>query len=149
MRSGQAAWRSSNRSRAGEALARRVGADRAVPPDDAAALQADVAVESAGRPHAVATAVRALRSGGRAVLLGLGTRPVSVLPMDLVGAEKSIIGSATQRSARGPVWATDSGGLLAAVEDGLALLDPYLGICRAGRDRRAPVRARKTDLGLP
>ena len=64
-------------------------------------LQADVAVESAGRPHAVATAVRALRSGGRAVLLGLGTRPVSVLPMDLVGAEKSIIGSLSH------VWDTD------------------------------------------
>ena len=82
-------------------LACRLGADRAVPPDDAAVLQADVAVESAGRPHAVATAVRALRSGGRAVLLGLGTRPVSVLPMDLVGAEKSIIGSLSH------VWDTD------------------------------------------
>ena len=82
-------------------LACRLGADRAVPPDDVAALQADVAVESAGRPHAVATAVRALRSGGRAVLLGLGTRPVSVLPMDLVGAEKSIIGSLSH------VWDTD------------------------------------------
>src|SRR6202021_4134378 len=61
-------------------LACRLGADRAVPPDDAAALQADVAVESAGRPHAVAAAVGALRSGGRAVLPGLGTRPVGVLP---------------------------------------------------------------------
>ena len=82
-------------------LACRLGADCAVPPDDAAVLQADVAVESAGRPDAVATAVRALRSGGRAVLLGLGAGPVSVLPMDLVGAEKSIIGSLSH------VWDTD------------------------------------------
>ena len=88
-------------ARGPRSLACRLGADRAVPPDDAAVLQADVAVESAGRPQAVATAVRALRSGGRAVLLGLGPRPVSVLPMDLVGAEKSIIGSLSH------VWDTD------------------------------------------
>lgn len=79
----------------------RLGADRAVPPQDAAAVAADVAVESAGRPEAAETAVRALRSGGRAVLLGIGTRPISVLPMDLVAKEKSIIGSLSH------VWDTD------------------------------------------
>src|ERR1700729_3946198 len=63
-------------------LACRLGAGRPLPPDDAGGR--------AGGPHAVATGVRALRSGGRAVLLGLGTGPFSVLPMDLVGAEKSI-----------------------------------------------------------
>jgi (R,R)-butanediol dehydrogenase / meso-butanediol dehydrogenase / diacetyl reductase len=82
-------------------LAGRLGADRAVQADEAATLGADVAVESAGSPQAAETAVRALRSGGRAVLLGIGTRPVRVQPMDLVAKEKSIIGSLSH------VWDTD------------------------------------------
>jgi regulator of RNase E activity RraA len=119
------------------ALAMRLGADRQVSPDDAATLQADVAVECAGSPAAVETAVRALRTGGRAVVLGIGSQPAQVAPMDLVAGEKSIIGSlshvwdddfriALGLLGRGAVRAapliTDRIPLGAAVTGGLALL---------------------------
>jgi (R,R)-butanediol dehydrogenase/meso-butanediol dehydrogenase/diacetyl reductase len=119
------------------ALATRLGADRVVPPGDAATLEADVAVECAGRPGAVQTAVQALRSGGRAVLLGIVTDAVAITPMDLVRGEKSVIGSlshvwnedfrvALQLLGRGAVHAapliTDRIPLGAAVSGGLALL---------------------------
>jgi len=71
----------------------RLGADGTVAPGEAAGLQADVAVECAGTPAAVETAVRALGAGGRAVVLGIGTHPAKVAPLDLVVGEKSIIGS--------------------------------------------------------
>ncbi len=119
------------------ALATRLGADRAVPPGDAAALEADVAVECAGSPGAVQTALQALRSGGRAVLLGIVTDAAPITPMDLVRGEKSLIGSlshvwdedfrvALQLLGRGAVQAapliTDRIPLAAAVSGGLALL---------------------------
>ena len=66
------------------ALAVRLGADRAVPPEDAPALEADVAVECAGASNAIQTALQALRSGGRAVLLSIVTESAPVAPMDLV-----------------------------------------------------------------
>src|SRR5215831_9650266 len=108
------------------ALALRLGADRQVSPDDAATLQA-----------AVETSVRALRAGGRAVVLGIGPQPAKVAPMDLVVGEKSIIGSlshvwdddfriALGLLGRGAVRAapliTDRIPLSAAVTGGLALL---------------------------
>ena len=119
------------------ALAMRLGADRAVPPDEAVALEADVAVECAGSPGAVQTAVRALRSGGRAVLLGIVTEAAPIAPMDLVRGEKSLIGSlshvwdedfqvALRLLGRGAVQAapliTDRIPLSAAVSGGLTLL---------------------------
>ena len=119
------------------ALAARLGADRTVPPGDAAALEADVAIECAGTPGAVQTALRALRSGGRAVLLGIVTELAPIAPMDLVRGEKSLIGSlshvwdedfwvALRLLGRGAVQAapliTDRIPLEAAVSGGLALL---------------------------
>jgi threonine dehydrogenase-like Zn-dependent dehydrogenase len=119
------------------ALALRLGADRAVPPDEAATLEADVAVECAGSPGAVRTALQALRSGGRAVLLGIVTDAAAVAPMDLVRGEKSLIGSlshvwdedfrvALRLLGRGAVQAapliTDRIPLDAALSGGLALL---------------------------
>jgi threonine dehydrogenase-like Zn-dependent dehydrogenase len=119
------------------ALAARLGADRTVPPGDAAALEADVAIECAGTPGAVDTALRALRPGGRAVLLGIVTEPAPIAPMDLVRGEKSLIGSlshvwdqdfrvALRLLDRGAVQAapliTDRIPLGAAVSGGLALL---------------------------
>jgi (R,R)-butanediol dehydrogenase/meso-butanediol dehydrogenase/diacetyl reductase len=119
------------------ALAMRLGADRSLSPGDAAALEADIAVECAGSPAAVETAVRALRTGGRAVVLGITTRPAKVAPMDLVAGEKSIIGSlshvwdedfriALRLLGRGAVLAapliSDRIPLSAAVSGGLALL---------------------------
>jgi (R,R)-butanediol dehydrogenase / meso-butanediol dehydrogenase / diacetyl reductase len=119
------------------ALAVRLGADPHVPAGDAAAVGADVAVECAGSPAAVETAVQALRAGGRAVVLGIGTRPVTVPPLDLVIGEKSIIGSlshvwdedfriALGLLGRGAVQAapliSDRIPISAAVSGGLALL---------------------------
>jgi (R,R)-butanediol dehydrogenase/meso-butanediol dehydrogenase/diacetyl reductase len=119
------------------ALAMRLGADRTVPPDEAAGLEADVAVECAGSPGAVQTALQALRSGGRAVLLGIVTEAAPIAPMDLVRGEKSLIGSlshvwdedfrvALRLLGRGAVRAapliTDRIPLSAAVSGGLALL---------------------------
>jgi (R,R)-butanediol dehydrogenase / meso-butanediol dehydrogenase / diacetyl reductase len=119
------------------ALALRLGADRHVPAGDAVAVGADVAVECAGSPAAVETAVQALRAGGRAVVLGIGTRPVTVPPLDLVIGEKSIIGSlshvwdedfriALGLLGRGAVQAapliSDRIPISAAVSGGLALL---------------------------
>ena len=119
------------------ALAMRLGADRHVTAGEAAALQADVAIECAGTPEAIETAIRALRAGGRAVVLGIGTRPATVPPLDLVVGEKSIIGSlshvwdedfriALGLLGRGAVRAapliSDRIPLGAAVSGGLALL---------------------------
>jgi 2-desacetyl-2-hydroxyethyl bacteriochlorophyllide A dehydrogenase len=119
------------------ALAIGLGADRAVPPGDAPALEADVAIECAGAPDAIQTALQALRSGGRAVLLGIVTESAPIAPMDLVRGEKSLIGSlshvwdedfreALQLLGRGAVQAapliTDRIPLAAAVTGGLALL---------------------------
>ena len=119
------------------ALAVGLGADRAVPPGDARVLEADVAVECAGTPGAIQTALQALRSGGRAVLLGIVTEPAPIAPMDLVRGEKSLIGSlshvwdedfevALRLLGRGAVQAapliTDRIPLSAAVSGGLTLL---------------------------
>jgi (R,R)-butanediol dehydrogenase/meso-butanediol dehydrogenase/diacetyl reductase len=119
------------------ALAIRLGADRAVPPDEAGTLEADVAVECAGTVSAIHAALQALRSGGRAVLLGIVTQSALIAPMDLVRGEKSLIGSlshvwdqdfreALQLLGRGAVQAapliTDRIPLSAAVTGGLALL---------------------------
>jgi (R,R)-butanediol dehydrogenase/meso-butanediol dehydrogenase/diacetyl reductase len=119
------------------ALAVRLGAGRAVPPGEAGALEADVAVECAGTASAVHTALQALRSGGRAVLLGIAAQPALIAPMDLIRGEKSLIGSlshvwdqdfreALRLLGRGAVQAapliTDRIPLAAAVTGGLALL---------------------------
>src|SRR5215467_2440542 len=102
------------------ALAMRLGADRHVPPGDAAALEADVAVECAGSPAAVETAVRAVRAGGRAVVLGIDTRPAKVAPLDLVIGEKSIIGSLSH------VWDEDFRIALALLGRGAVLAAPLI-----------------------
>jgi threonine dehydrogenase-like Zn-dependent dehydrogenase len=86
---------------------------------------------------AIHAALQALRSGGRAVLLGIVTQSALIAPMDLVRGEKSLIGSlshvwdqdfreALQLLGRGAVQAapliTDRIPLSAAVTGGLALL---------------------------
>jgi threonine dehydrogenase-like Zn-dependent dehydrogenase len=75
------------------ALAIRLGAGQAVPPGEAEALEADVAVECAGSASAMHTALQALRPGGRAVLLSIVTQSAPIAPMDLIRGEKSLIGS--------------------------------------------------------
>lgn len=118
-------------------LAIGLGVGQAVSPGEAGALEADVAVECAGTASAVHTALQALRSGGRAVLLGIVSQSAPIAPMDLVRGEKSLIGSlshvwdedfreALQLLGRGVVQTapliTDRIPLGAAVTGGLALL---------------------------
>src|SRR6185437_13532697 len=94
-----------------------------------------VAVVGAGAVGLLA--VQALRSGGRAVLLGIVTEAAQIAPMDLVRGEKSLIGSlshvwdedfqvALRLLGRGAVQAapliTDRIPLSAAVSGGLTLL---------------------------
>jgi threonine dehydrogenase-like Zn-dependent dehydrogenase len=119
------------------ALAIRLGASRAVPPGEAGALEADVAIECAGTASAIDTALQALRPGGRAVLLSIVNQPALIAPMDLIRGEKSLIGSlshvcdqdfreALRLLGRGAVHAapliTDRIPLSAAVTGGLTLL---------------------------
>jgi (R,R)-butanediol dehydrogenase / meso-butanediol dehydrogenase / diacetyl reductase len=119
------------------ALAIGLGAGRAVPPGEAGTLEADVAAGCAGTAGALDTALQALRSGGRAVLLGIVTQSALIAPMDLIRGEKSLIGSlshvwdqdfreALQLLGRGAVQAapliTDRIPLSAAVTGGLARL---------------------------
>jgi (R,R)-butanediol dehydrogenase/meso-butanediol dehydrogenase/diacetyl reductase len=119
------------------ALAIRLGAARAVPPGEAGALEADVAVECAGTASPIQTALQALRSAGRAVLLSIVTESAPIAPMDLVRGEKSLIGSLShvwdqdfrealqllgRRAVQAAPLITDRIPLSAAVTGGLALL---------------------------
>src|SRR5690348_11662838 len=74
------------------ALAVGLGAGRAVSPGEAGTLEADVAVECAGTASAIDTALQALRSGGRAVLLGISAQSALIAPMDLIGGGNSLSG---------------------------------------------------------
>lgn len=73
-----------------------LGATRTMHPDEVASgLAVDCAVEAAGAPSAVETAVAATGPGGRTVVVGL-TRPgatAAISPLDLVAGGRSIIGS--------------------------------------------------------
>jgi 2-desacetyl-2-hydroxyethyl bacteriochlorophyllide A dehydrogenase len=54
----------------------------------------DVAAEFVGRPDTIAQAVECLRTGGRAVVAGLGAEPITVLPPTLfVRKELQLLGS--------------------------------------------------------
>jgi (R,R)-butanediol dehydrogenase/meso-butanediol dehydrogenase/diacetyl reductase len=74
-------------------LAKELGAELAVAPEDAGELAADVVVECAGNPRAVEAAIATADVGGRVVLVGIDQRPVSLQPFDLIRGERSIIGS--------------------------------------------------------
>jgi (R,R)-butanediol dehydrogenase/meso-butanediol dehydrogenase/diacetyl reductase len=72
-------------------LAEELGADRVA--DEAVDADADVAIESAGSPRAAETAIRSLGIGGRAVLVGLHPHRSMITPLDLIVAEREVIGS--------------------------------------------------------
>jgi (R,R)-butanediol dehydrogenase/meso-butanediol dehydrogenase/diacetyl reductase len=82
-------------------LALDLGADIAVDPASAAeatgeitaGIGVDVAFEAAGVPAAAEAAVRLIRKGGRAVLLGVYQGQLSLSQMDLLMGEKEIVGS--------------------------------------------------------
>lgn len=82
-------------------LALKLGADVAVEPEMAeqamydvnAGVGPDVTIEAAGNPNAVAAAIKLVRRGGRAVLLGVFNQQIHIDMFDLLLAEKSIIAS--------------------------------------------------------
>jgi len=73
-------------------LAASLGADEVYAPEEAV-LAADIVVECSGNAGAVRTAMDAARKGGRVVLLGIYGRPGTLEFLEVVGAEKEIIGS--------------------------------------------------------
>lgn len=104
---------------------------------DPLGLGVDVAVEAAGNPAAVQGALRSLRKGGRAVLLGVDRRSVEIEPLRLVFDEKELIGSLShvydeefrtavdllaRHAVRVEPLVSDRIPIAAAVEKGLAAL---------------------------
>lgn len=89
------------------ARAKALGADEAVPADDAPAKAvqritggADLALDCVGKPESIAQAVRSLKPGGRAVVVGMGQQPISLPPPALFAwREHSLIGSFGSTSA--------------------------------------------------
>ena len=73
-------------------LAASLGADEVYAPEEAV-LAADIVVECSGNAGAVRTAVGAARKGGRVVLVGIYGRPGTLDFLEVVSAEKEIIGS--------------------------------------------------------
>lgn len=77
------------------ALARRLGAHDAVTPDAVGDRKARIAIEAAGHPAALETAIALTAPGGRTVTVGL-PRPdarISLSPLGFVAEGRSLIGS--------------------------------------------------------
>jgi len=76
-------------------LARGLGAERLVlvNDDSAHALCAPTVFEAAGAASALELALRAATPGGRVVALGLGTSPMSLVPLDFVRRGLTLVGS--------------------------------------------------------
>jgi threonine dehydrogenase-like Zn-dependent dehydrogenase len=74
-------------------LAASLGADEVYAPEEGPEIAADVVVECSGNSRAIATAVAAARKGGRVVLVGIYGHAGSFDFLDVVNAEKELIGS--------------------------------------------------------
>ena len=74
-------------------LASALGAEKTYAPEEATEIGADLVVECSGGTHAIETAIRAARKGGRVVLVGIYGHPSEVDFLQVVAAEKEIIGS--------------------------------------------------------
>lgn len=107
-------------------LARALGADRALAPEDAGAIRSDVVLECAGSSTAFATALAAAGTGGRIVLVGLDQSTVPIRPVELVTTERELIGSLSH------VWHED--------------FRIALGLLASGRVRASPVISRRLPL---
>jgi (R,R)-butanediol dehydrogenase/meso-butanediol dehydrogenase/diacetyl reductase len=81
------------RSERSRASAHTAGADVVIPPDDAAEVDAEVVLETAGAAPAIAVALAAARRGGRVVVLGGHVRPIPVDLLDVTVREVAIEGS--------------------------------------------------------
>lgn len=109
-------------------LALQVGADAAVAPEEAPdvardltrGVGVDVTIEAAGNPKAAAAAVRLVRPGGTAVLLGVFDAPVPIDMMDLLLGEKQI------RASLSHVYDTDFAAAVALIERGAVQTEPLI-----------------------
>ncbi|HZQ26523.1 MAG TPA: 2,3-butanediol dehydrogenase [Acidimicrobiales bacterium] len=110
------------------ALAQQLGADLAVSPEDAAeavvdatdGLGPDVAIEVAGNAAAAAAAVRLLRPGGRAVLLGVFDDTVPIDMVDFLMHEKTVTTSLSH------VYDQDFTNAVSLIDRGAVQLDPLV-----------------------
>ncbi len=102
--------------------AKEMGADEVLPAQDAPHKEvqrlteggADIALDCVGQPESVAQALRSLRPGGRAVVLGMGQQPLTLPPPTLFAwRELSVIGSfgSTRRDLDGVIAMVLSGRL--------------------------------------
>jgi threonine dehydrogenase-like Zn-dependent dehydrogenase len=74
-------------------LASALGAEETYAPEEAPEIQADLVVECSGGAQAIQTAIRATRKGGRLVLVGIYGHRTEIDFLQIVAAEKEIIGS--------------------------------------------------------
>jgi (R,R)-butanediol dehydrogenase/meso-butanediol dehydrogenase/diacetyl reductase len=74
-------------------LAGELGAASTLTPTEAPTGEADLVVECSGSPRAIETALRMARKGGRVVLVGIYGGPTEIQFLDVVGAEKELLGS--------------------------------------------------------
>jgi (R,R)-butanediol dehydrogenase/meso-butanediol dehydrogenase/diacetyl reductase len=110
------------------ALALQLGADIAVPPEDAAeavldatgGIGPDVAIEVAGNAAAAAFAVRLVRPGGRAVLLGVFDDIVPIDMVDFLMHEKTVLASLSH------VYDQDFTNAVALIDRGAVQLEPLI-----------------------
>jgi (R,R)-butanediol dehydrogenase/meso-butanediol dehydrogenase/diacetyl reductase len=110
------------------ALALQLGADAAVSPEEApeAVVEAtdglgpDVAIEAAGNAAAAAAAVRLLRPGGQAVLMGVFDDTVPIDMVDFLMHEKSVTASLSH------VYDRDFTNAVALIDRGDVQLDPLI-----------------------
>lgn len=115
-------------------LAVDLGAAAAYPPDGAPELGADLVIECSGSAAAVTTAIRAARKGGRVVMVGIYGEPSTIRFLDVVAAEKELIGSLSH------VYDEDFAAALALLGRGAVRADPLI-------SDRVPL-ARALDDGL-
>lgn len=109
-------------------LALELGADAAVSLDEAsdalndltAGVGADVVIEAAGNPAASAAAVRLVRKGGRAVLLGVFDDAVPVDMMDFLLGEKEVVASLSH------IYDSDFATAVAMIDKGLVRTEPLI-----------------------
>jgi (R,R)-butanediol dehydrogenase/meso-butanediol dehydrogenase/diacetyl reductase len=110
------------------ALALKLGADLAVPPEDAIkaaegatrGIGVDATIEAAGNANAAAFAVKLVRRGGRAVLLGVFDDTVPVDMMDLLLGEKTLTASLSH------VYDEDFTHAVSLIDRGAVMLEPLI-----------------------
>ncbi|HLZ08643.1 MAG TPA: zinc-binding dehydrogenase, partial [Chloroflexota bacterium] len=118
----------SSRTRGAE-VALELGADAAIDPGEAPVAEQlrqrtgigpDVVVDASGSPPATLSAIEAVRSGGRVVIVALPIKAVSINFLSVVSTEKEIIGSLSH------VYDEDYLAAIRLLGDGRVQADPLI-----------------------